>query len=198
MATDVYDYDSEQVTHPDIHSLDLEEGKWFKCRFCDNPRDTSGKFICRPSAAVEITGVSRGHMQNKSHKDNKEQQAPAAAATPVVALLQQSPSGQQQEPPQPAPPAEQVAVAVAAAVPADALHKAPIPCEGLGWEQAETQVPWQQYYSSYAYYVAGAAKASTKFAIDLHDGKFVAKATDCDNVGLKTWQHKVKCCTSCH
>ena len=139
----VYDYEMKQVTHPDIHSLDLEEGKWFKCRLCDNPRDTSGKFICRPFAAVEITGASRGHVQNKNHKDHKEQQALAAAAAPVVELLQQSKSEKQQEPPQPAPPAEQEAVA--AGVPADAQHKASIPCEGLGWEQTETKVPWQQY-----------------------------------------------------
>ena len=150
------------------------------------PRHTAGKFICSCFAGVEVTGASRGHAHNKSHKDNKEQQAPAPAVTPVVALLQQSQSSQQQEPPQPEPPAEQVAVAVAAVMPADAQHKNPIPCEGLGWEQTETKVPWQQYYSSYAYYVAGAAKASTKFAIELHDGKYVAKATDCDNVNLNT------------
>ena len=36
---EIYDYDAKEVKHPDIESLDLDEGKWFKCKFCKNPKD---------------------------------------------------------------------------------------------------------------------------------------------------------------
>ena len=43
-------------------------------------------------------------------------------------------------------------------------------------------------------------QASTKFRIELVGGKYVAKAADpiCSGEGLNGYQHRVKCCKSCH
>ena len=33
---ELYDYTAWKVVHKDILGLDLQEGKWFKCKFCKN------------------------------------------------------------------------------------------------------------------------------------------------------------------
>ena len=38
-AEDVYNYEAASLVHEDIEAIDLEEGKWFKCKFCKNPKD---------------------------------------------------------------------------------------------------------------------------------------------------------------
>ena len=89
-SDDVFDYDFNQAVLADIDSLDIEEGRWFKCKFCVNSRDTQGKFSCRPFAAVELTGP-RGHLENKSHKDKKAQSmgsSQGSAAASLETILQ--------------------------------------------------------------------------------------------------------------
>ena len=36
---DIYNYNTATIVHDDIEALDFEEGKWFKCKFCKNPKD---------------------------------------------------------------------------------------------------------------------------------------------------------------
>ena len=38
-AEDVSNYETKSLVHEDIEAIDLEEGKWFKCKFCKNPKD---------------------------------------------------------------------------------------------------------------------------------------------------------------
>ena len=38
-AEDVYNYEAASLVHEDIEAIDLEEGKWFKCKFCKKPKD---------------------------------------------------------------------------------------------------------------------------------------------------------------
>jgi len=45
-SADLYDYDLEKITHPDIKALDLEEGERFECKCCSNPKVADGKFSC--------------------------------------------------------------------------------------------------------------------------------------------------------
>ena len=35
----VYDYDKKAIAHPDIDDLDLDGGRWWKCKFCKNTKD---------------------------------------------------------------------------------------------------------------------------------------------------------------
>ena len=86
---DVFEYDLKQVVLADIDSLDIEEGKWFKCTFGVNPRNTQGTSTCRPLAAVELTG-QRGHLENNSHKEKKAQSMglpQGSAATSLKTIL---------------------------------------------------------------------------------------------------------------
>ena len=36
---DIFNYATNTVVHPDIEALDVEEGRWFKCKFCKNPKE---------------------------------------------------------------------------------------------------------------------------------------------------------------
>ena len=56
---EVFDYDGNKVAHDDFHSVDLEKGKWFKCKFCTNPLNAENKFTCRPFAAQELLGAAK-------------------------------------------------------------------------------------------------------------------------------------------
>ena len=38
-AEDVYNYETKSLVHEDIEAIDLEEGKWFTCKLCKNPKD---------------------------------------------------------------------------------------------------------------------------------------------------------------
>ncbi len=45
---ELYDYVESKAVHEDIESLDLDEGKWFKCKCCKNQKD-QGSFISCPA-----------------------------------------------------------------------------------------------------------------------------------------------------
>ena len=34
----LFDYATNTTAHPDIEALDVEGGRWFKCKFCKNPK----------------------------------------------------------------------------------------------------------------------------------------------------------------
>ena len=36
---DLFDYATNTTAHPDIEALDVEGGRWFKCKFCKNPKE---------------------------------------------------------------------------------------------------------------------------------------------------------------
>ena len=57
---ELYDYNAKAVMHPDIAELDLEEGKWFRCKHCTTSRDPhdKSKFTCKPFGAPEIAKVN--------------------------------------------------------------------------------------------------------------------------------------------
>ena len=68
---ELLDPNTSAVTHPDIAALDVENGKWFSCNFCRNPKDpTEHKYVCRTPFSNEFLNA-RGHFESKSHKDNK-------------------------------------------------------------------------------------------------------------------------------
>ena len=70
----IFNHQEDKITHEDIKSIDKEEGLWFQCRFCDNPKDKDGKFFCRsgnPWSAELLTGCN-GHLKNRTHKARKE------------------------------------------------------------------------------------------------------------------------------
>ncbi len=55
LPEELYDYVKGVVVHADIASLDLEEGRWFKCKFCKNAKDW-GVGKCRLSEREVIRG----------------------------------------------------------------------------------------------------------------------------------------------
>ena len=181
---EIFNSSTQLIAHADIESLDLEEGKWFKCKLCSNSRNKDNKFVCRPFAASEITG-QRGHMETKSHTDKKAGVAVPAPVTVTTLLAQGAPSGEQAC----ATAATATPAGAAATMPdASSTPKAPTPCEGFGWEKSEPTLPWQHWYGTYVFFVEGAPKASSKFTIERVGGTFKAKSTDCTGTGLKGWQ----------
>ena len=73
-----------------------------------------------------------------------------------------------------------------------------MPCQGMGWEITNDSQPWQELYSTYMFFLEGAAKASTKFTIERVNKAFSAKSSDCTHRGQNGWQHGVKSCKPCH
>ena len=61
---ELYDYVAKEIKHADIDSLDLDKGKWFKCKHCKNPKYAEGKFHCRTAFSGEQVNGSRGHMES--------------------------------------------------------------------------------------------------------------------------------------
>ena len=41
---EVYDYGKSEATHDDIESLDIDEGKRYKCKYCKNQKDHGAWF----------------------------------------------------------------------------------------------------------------------------------------------------------
>ena len=37
---EIYNYDENTITHPDIELLDMQDGKWVKCKYCSNSKDS--------------------------------------------------------------------------------------------------------------------------------------------------------------
>lgn len=168
-----------------FEKLPLEEGKWFICKFCRNPKDTEGKFGCRtPFSSEQITSVRAGHCAGKAHKEKK------AAQTPITALLapknESSGSASVQPAAEPEPQAQP-----------ETEQKAHKICHGLGFEVTDKDQDWPELYKAYLYFIQGAPKASTKFMVEASAGTYTSRATDCAGIGLK-WQHRVQCCKQCH
>ena len=193
---DVYNYTTNTVVHEDIASLDLEDGKFFKCKFCKNPRDAENKFCCRtPFSAVQITGKS-GHMESKTHKENKD----AAQKKPQLKafVAKHLPNANN-----PLDPNTSAAPAEGGPQLEGVMEEKPTPkakpvCCGVCWDITEPKGNWQDYCKSYQYFVDGAEEQSGKFYVELQQGRYLVKAIGCTGEGLPGWQHRIKCCKPCH
>ena len=59
---EVYNHDTETIAHKYIAEIDVETGRWYKCKVCFNHKESDGKFNCRTAFSSEpITGPN-GHM----------------------------------------------------------------------------------------------------------------------------------------
>ena len=70
--SELYDYDNNLIVHEGLEALDMEQGKWFRCRLCKNPKGSDGKFSIQTAFSAEQITSARGHMENKTHKDKKK------------------------------------------------------------------------------------------------------------------------------
>lgn len=200
---EVYDYLTTAPRHPDIADLDLEEGKWFQCKYCKNPRDVNGKFNCRTAFSAEQIMGKRGHVESNLHKEKKALASQVATPGGLASLFKAAPPDQPQAEGQSEinkqGHAEPSSGSKNTGGSANELEVAlSIPCAGLGWEITEPTTQWYELYKTYLVYVDGAEKASKKFLVESTCGIYIAKSRDCTGVGLKGFQHGVKCCKPCH
>ena len=141
---DPYDPDTSTVKHADIAGLDVEHGKWFQCKFCKKSKDPAeNKFVCRTAFGTEFL-AARGHLESKSHEQNKA----AAQKKPALmkAMLAATAGPSTNAPDVSAAPGDLPIVS----------PKATLPCNGLGWDVTHKDQPWQQHCKTYMFFVEGA------------------------------------------
>ena len=179
--------------------------RWFKCRYCRNPKDDEGRFSCRTAFSSEQICGRAGHCGLKTHADKRQQATakPENAAAPIKMLLvpkaapssQGEAAGSSTDTPTSAAPLQ-------ADAPAEEEEEKPAPppkkdCRGLGWEETDKGQSWGELYKAYLYFVEGGPNASNKFTIEKTVTSLVPRARDCTHAG-KMWQHGVQCCKPCH
>ena len=59
---DIYNRETNKIMHDFIAEIDVEKGKWYKCKVCFNHKESDGKFNCRTAFSAESITGSRGHM----------------------------------------------------------------------------------------------------------------------------------------
>ena len=187
-TADIFDYDTNTMKHKDVDSLDDEPGEWFKCKHCQNPKASEGKFHCRTAFNGEQFTGPKGHMMNKQHQ---EKTAAVVGAGPpsnnVVASLFKAAGGATRA-------TDNKKQAVANPQRSEVDKSGPLPCDGLGCETTESTTDWAQIYVTYL----TSRRASKKHRVEKIGGRYLAKSVDCHCVGLKGSQHGVKCCKPCH
>ena len=209
-SEEVYDYDDKKIMHSDLLALDLEEGRWFSCRYCQNSKDANGRYLCRtPFSKEEMTSVRAGHFEKRSHKDRKQEAAKSgqSPSPSLQSIFQKKDAGAPGEavaaPSAVATAAPAAAAAACAASFPDGSQDAPppkkvLPCSGIVWSSEDKDPQWQNLCKTYLHFIDGAPSASRKFTMEKVDGKFVQKAVECNGIGLPGWQTGVKCCKACH
>ena len=194
---DLYEYNAKQIVHLDIAALDLDNGKWFKCTYCKNPKHPEGKFWCRTPFSAELVTGRQGHLKSKSHEEKRAQ---AQAQTPKAGLASFFAAGTA---------VNAADAAIGSGVPLGAGQadsallasspsaKGQLPCSGLGWGLKDDVDHWQMRYRTYLNFVEGAEKASSKFTVVKYESKYFARSVSCAMVVLPGFQHGIKCCKEC-
>ena len=88
---EIFDHDSNTITHVFITEIDVEKGKWYKCKVCFNHKESDGRFSCRTAFSSESITGTRGHMGTRSHLDKVDAQKPSATASSLKGFLKVAP-----------------------------------------------------------------------------------------------------------
>ena len=59
---DIYNRDTNKIMHEFIAEIDVEKGKWYKCKACFSHKESDGKVHCRTAFSSESITGTRGHM----------------------------------------------------------------------------------------------------------------------------------------
>ena len=60
----------EGLLHEDLVAIDLESGKWFKCKWCVSRQDPEGRYKCKKDALFDSKRVLK-HVMDDDHKKRK-------------------------------------------------------------------------------------------------------------------------------
>ena len=176
---EIFDHDTNTITHEFIAEIDVEQGKWYKCKVCFNQKESDGRFSCRTAFSSESITGQRGHMGTKSHLDRANAQKPTETASTLKGFLKAAPQISSESTPT-AKPMQPASTAMSSdgtevketVVVEPSKNKPKIECQGLGWERDDPS--WLLCYRAYLMYVEEGEKASSTVTVQKLCSKFVA------------------------